>query len=156
MQRGYFNFSSLIKKYMVDFTAITYTAVPSQQPGNTEDNNKGYYNDEGEWVEEQPVKTMGYDDSGEWVQGEPIKYELRGAIISFRESKIYRAEGTLTAKDKRLFMLEPLPEALAGAVVIYEGSKYNIDNTTDNSKFTGVWAYTLKYNSAFNESEALL
>lgn len=156
MQRGYFNFNNLIKKYMVDFTAITYTAAPSQQQENIEDNSKGYYNDEGEWVEEQPVKTMGYDDSGEWVQGEPIKHELRGAIISFRESKIYRAEGTLTAKDKRLFMLEPLPDALAGAAVIYEGSKYNIDNTTDNSKFIGIWAYTLKYNSAFNESEALL
>ena len=44
-----------------------------------------------------------YDDSGEWVKGETTEKQMTGAIIGFKESKVFRSEGTLTAKDKRLF-----------------------------------------------------
>ena len=92
-----------------------------------------------------------YDDYGKWVDGEIKEVTLTGAIISHRESKIYRSEGNLTAKDKRLFTLEPIEEALLHSKVIYEGDCFSIEDTTENAKFTGVYAYTLKFVSAFKE-----
>ena len=46
---------------------------------------------------------------------------MQGAIISHGDNKIYKSNGTLTAKDKRLFMLEPISEALKGSQVIFDG-----------------------------------
>ena len=93
-----------------------------------------------------------YDDAGDWVEGTKIKTVLYGAVIGFKESKIYRSEGTLTTQDKRLFTLEPIDTALQGSKAIYEGGLYSIEDSTENAKFTGVYAYTLKYVSAFKET----
>ena len=92
-----------------------------------------------------------YNDAGDWVKGEESEITLTGAVISFTENKIYRSDGTLTTNDKRLFMLSPIDNALKGSKVIYEGNVYNIQDSRDNARFTGVWAYTLKFVSAFNE-----
>lgn len=118
---AYFNFSRLIQKYMTEFIAV----IPL----------------EGE-----------FDGSGKWVDSGNKKETLQGAIIGFKESKMFRSEGTLTVKDKHLFMLEPLDKALLGATVIYEKEKFSItDDKSANAKFTGVYSYVLKFNSAFNE-----
>lgn len=90
-----------------------------------------------------------YDDAGDWVKGERSETVVYGAVISHKESKIYRSEGTLTAKDKRLFTLEPISKALQGSKAIYDGQMYSIEDNTENAKFTGVYAYTLKWISAF-------
>ena len=96
-------------------------------------------------------KTEGYyDDSGDFVDGDTIEETLSGAIINFKESKVYRSEGTLTAQDKRLFMLQPLKRPLLGATVIHNGNTYRIEDKSENAVFTGVWAYTLKWVSAFD------
>ena len=101
---------------------------------------------------EAVLLTGGYfDDVGEWVEADKETITMYGAVISYRESKVYRSEGTLTAKDKRLFMLMPLDDKLHGAKVVYEGDVYSVEDATDNAKFTGVWAYTMKYVSAFKE-----
>ena len=81
------------------------------------------------------------------------KIDLEGAIISFKESKVYRSEGTYTANDKRLFMLKPIDDKLNGAKVAYEGKVYSVEDNTENAKFTGVYAYTLKFCSAFKNKE---
>ena len=91
-----------------------------------------------------------YDDYGEYVKGEKTETDLTGAIISIRESEIYRSQGTLTAEDRHLFMLEPIKKALEGAKVVFEEKTYSIEDCTQNAQFTGVWQYTLKYVSAFN------
>lgn len=93
-----------------------------------------------------------YDDSGEWVKGEQTETPMTGAIIGFKESKIFRSEGTLTAKDKHLFMLQPFETALEGATVIYKGEKFNVEAETENADFTGVYAYVLRYVSAFDKA----
>lgn len=98
------------------------------------------------------LSTGYYDDSGDWVNGDVIKNNLRGAIIGQRESKIFRSEGALTEKDKRLFTLAPIDDKLHGAKVIYDGNIYSITDCAENAKFTGVYAYTLKYISAFKET----
>lgn len=90
-----------------------------------------------------------WNDSGEWVEGEPTNETLHGAILSHRQTKIYRSEGTLTAQDKALYMLEPLKNSLQGAKITYGDKLYSIGDMLENSEFTGVWAYTLKYISAF-------
>lgn len=119
----YFNFSRLIKKYESDFSAITQT--------------NGYRD---------------YDNGGEWVAGETLKTSLKGAIFSQSENKIFRSEGALTEKDKQLVTLFPIDEKLHGARIIYEGNEYKIMNCVENAKFTGVYVYTLKYVSAFNDT----
>ena len=93
-----------------------------------------------------------YNDVGDWVEGSTTETVLYGAVISFKESKIYRSEGTITTKDKRLFTLEAIDTALQGSKAIYEGSLYSIEDNTENAKFTGVYAYTLRYVSAFKET----
>lgn len=114
-----FNFTRLVEKYSVDFVA------------------------------EIPSTNGDYDNAGEWVAGEAKKENLRGAIISHRLSKVFRSEGTLTGQDKALYMLKPLEKCLQGAKVTHEGKIYSIGDLNENSTFTGVWAYTLKYVSAF-------
>lgn len=117
----YFNFSRLVNKYKSEFKLITLTG--------------GYFDDRGDWIDDFKNQTT-----------------IEGAIISIKENKIYRAEGTLTAKDKRLFTLMPIDsEALQSSKIIYDGNVYSIESSSDNSKFTGVWAYILKWVSAFKK-----
>lgn len=90
-------------------------------------------------------------DNGDIVKGEPQEVKLVGAIISRGENAIFRSDGNLTAKDKRLHTLTPIDKALLNSQVVYENEVFQIQGSTDNSKFTGVYSYTLKYVSAFNE-----
>lgn len=92
-----------------------------------------------------------FDDAGDWQDGKDERIEKTGAIISFKESKVFRSEGKITAQDKRLFMLQPLPDALMGASVEYGGKKYMIESELENAEFTGVYSYFLRYVSAFGE-----
>lgn len=92
----------------------------------------------------------GYNDAGDWEDGQEKQEEFTGAIIAFRESKVFRSEGKITAKDKRLFMEQALPDALMGAAVIYEGQKYMIESELENAEFTGVYSYMLRWVSAFD------
>lgn len=104
-----------------------------------------------DFVAELPSEGF-WNDEGDFVQGEPMRKTLRGAIIAHREHKIFRSEGKLTAKDKALYMLEPIENSLHGAKIVYEDIVYRIGDLLENSKFTGVWAYSLKYVSAFKET----
>ena len=92
-----------------------------------------------------------YDDMGEYVKGTPTRKTLHGAIISHRESKIFKSGGAITEKDMALYMLEPLKNSLQGAKIVYEGKYYSIGSLLENSKFTGVWAYNLTFVSAFEK-----
>lgn len=92
----------------------------------------------------------GYNDAGVWEKGQETRTEYTGAIVAFRESKVFRSEGKITSKDKRLFMLQKLPDALVGARVEYRGQKYMIESELDNAEFTGVWSYYLRWVSAFD------
>lgn len=97
-------------------------------------------------------QTGNYNDSGDYIK-EPSKYNLNGAIISLTENKIYRSEGTLTAQDKVLYMLTPIDDALMSGIVVFKGNSYRIEaqSGNDNDEFTGVYTYTLKFVSAFND-----
>jgi hypothetical protein len=90
------------------------------------------------------------NESGDYVRGEPIEKTMTGAIISMRERRIIRSEGAYTSQDRALYMLEPLPDALKKAKIIYDGNEYRVESELENSKFTGVFSYVLKFVSAFN------
>lgn len=93
-----------------------------------------------------------YNSDGEWEEATTEEKTLSGAIISHRESKIFRAEGKITGRDKALYMLEPLENALHGAETVHGDKVYSIGDMLENGEFTGVWAYTLKYVSAFKDT----
>lgn len=95
-----------------------------------------------------------YNDVGDWVKGDEIETNLKGAIVNFTESKIYRSSGLLTSQDRHLFMLEPIPDALKSSKVIHDNKVYSIETSEDDSIFTGVWAYTLKWVSAFEGGDS--
>ena len=90
----------------------------------------------------------GYDDKGEYLCTKKEK-EFTGAIIGISDSKIYRSAGTLTDKDKYLFMFEELP--LNGTEIIHKDNRYKVEEQVENAEFTGVYQYILKYVSAFNK-----
>lgn len=92
----------------------------------------------------------GYDERGKWQDGKETKTELKGAIIGFKESKVFRSEGAITAKDKRLFMLQRLPQSLTGAKVHYNKQEYKIESELENAEFTGVYSYYLRWVKAFD------
>ncbi len=91
-----------------------------------------------------------YDSSGDWREGTETRTEYTGAIIAFKESKVFRSEGAITAKDRRLFMRKKLPDALIGAKVEYDGQTYMIESELENAEFTGVYSYMLRWVSAFD------
>lgn len=93
----------------------------------------------------------GYDDAGDWKDEQETRTEKTGAIIAFKESKVFRSDGKITTQDRRLFMQQPLPQALLGASVVYKGQKYMIESEHENAEFTGVYSYFLRYVSAFGE-----
>ena len=100
------------------------------------------------------IPSEGYfDDMGEYVKGKPKEETLRGAIISHRESKIFKSGGTITEQDKALYMLHPLKNSLQGAKIAHGGKWYSIGSLLENSEFTGVWSYNLRFVSAFKEGE---
>lgn len=91
-----------------------------------------------------------YDDSGDWVDGAETKQTMTGAIIAHRASKVFQSNGTLTQQDKALYVLNPLTNALKRARIVHNGKEYRIGDELENSEFTGVYCYTLKYVSAFD------
>ena len=93
----------------------------------------------------------GYDEAGDWQDGQETREEYTGAIIAYKESKVFRSDGKITAQDRRLFMQQPLPAALMGAKVIYNGKQYMIESEHENAEFTGVYSYFMRYVSAFGK-----
>ena len=92
----------------------------------------------------------GYDSKGDWQDGEEERVVMTGAMIAFAENKVFRSDGAITSKDKRLFVESRLPDALIGAKVEYNGQKYMIDSEFENAEFTGVYSYLLKWVNAFD------
>lgn len=93
-----------------------------------------------------------YNESGDFICDDLVATDLQGAIINFAENRVYRSEGTLSAQDKRLFMLEPLDEALRTSKIVHDGNVFSITGCVENAVFTGVYAYTLKYISSFKDA----
>lgn len=102
------------------------------------------------------LKAQGYYDRlGEWVSGENSVVTMIGAVLSARDMKMYQPDGVYTEKDKILFMLSPIDNAMLGAEIIFCGNVYKIEDTTgcDDAEFTGVYTYRLKWVSVFGRKQ---
>lgn len=95
----------------------------------------------------------GYDEYGDYQPEKKEMRPLRGAIIGFSQSKLLRSEGALSEKDLRLLSSFPLGGAWQNAVVVYKGNCYQPTQETENSDFTGVWSYLLKWISVLDEKD---
>lgn len=95
-------------------------------------------------------KDGGYDEYGDWKPETVETVNKKGAIISHRQSKIFKSEGTLTQQDRALYMLEPIDIPLEGAKVVHNGKLYTISSDLENAQFTGCYNYSLKYVSVFD------
>lgn len=99
------------------------------------------------------VPATGTYDAGRYVDGKAQKASVTGAILSRYRGKQFQQGGTIETQDRVLYMLSPIDKALLGAEVHFEGNTYQIaeDRQTGNESFTGVYAYTLRWVSAFDE-----
>lgn len=123
----YFHFERLIRKYSTEFKVIL------------------------------PAKGS-YDDSGEYVKGTKKTVTMTGAVLDIDERKLRSLNstqsartGTLTTKDKQLYMTSELTDDLTDVRVVYNGKVYSVEDEKENRIFTGVCAYILTYVSAFNK-----
>lgn len=93
----------------------------------------------------------GYDDLGEYVTPTDGVITMNGAIFSALEAKRYQPDGVYSEKDKILYTLTPINNALLGAEVIFKDNVYSVENSTgaDDAEFTGVYTYRLKWVSVF-------
>ncbi|WOC33052.1 MULTISPECIES: hypothetical protein [Caproicibacterium] len=90
---------------------------------------------------------------GQWVPGappEPVK--LQGAIMPLSEQRVYQSGGTYTTQDRQLYLYRPLPDALDGAKVGYQGHTYSVEQDVDWSAYADVYAYVLRRVSKFEKS----
>lgn len=94
---------------------------------------------------------------GSFVNGEytatETEIELSGAILDIGERLIHDSNGTLTAKDKQLYIMREHTQPLVGAKVIHKGNVYNVEDVKENYDYTGFCCYTLKYNSRLKEGQ---
>jgi len=90
--------------------------------------------------------------NGEYT-AEETEIELTGAILDISERLLHDSNGTLTAKDKQLYILREHTSSLVGAKVIHKGNVYNVEDVKENYSYTGFCCYTLKYISRFSEGQ---
>jgi hypothetical protein len=94
--------------------------------------------------------TLKVPSEGSFVGGQyEVTYtekELTGAILGFSMRKIYQSGGYLTSQDRHLFIEQPVEHALSGALVVFNGNVYSIeeDSENGNERFTGVYSYVLR------------
>lgn len=81
----------------------------------------------------------------EYVKGEEVQTPCRGAIAPMPNSKIYQSGGTLTTKDRQLFMRTPFEKPLTNAKVLFKGNTYNIEQSTDYGDYADAYIYNLKW-----------
>ena len=87
---------------------------------------------------------------GKWQSGSESVSVRSGAIIPLSDRKIYKSGGTYTSKDRHLYMITPITEALKETQVRYKGSLYNIEEEKDFSDFSAAYVYVLKWVENFD------
>lgn len=90
---------------------------------------------------------------GKWIAGTPSETPMRGAIVPFKEIKIYQSGGHLSSEDRQLYTIAPIANALRNGSVLYKGRTYKIEESTDYSEYADVHIYTLKWVSTDDKHE---
>lgn len=95
------------------------------------------------------------EESGGYYGGKPVAgtetvTERRGAIVPISDKKIYQSGGTLTDKDRQLFMKTPIDESLEKCSVKYKWCKYSIEQETNFDDYADAYIYILKWVKNFD------
>jgi len=91
------------------------------------------------------VASEGHYDGGEYVKGAEVETACKGAIVPISDSKIYQSGGTLTTKDRQLFMRVPINQPLKTVKVRFKGSAYSIEQETNFDDYSDAYIYLLKW-----------
>lgn len=94
-----------------------------------------------------------FNEKGVYEAGKVTKENIRGAVIRHKKFKSFRNEGTVATIDSTLYVLKKLPNAFTGCLLNDGNNLYHIGAELENGAFTGVYAYDLKYHSAFDKKE---
>lgn len=95
-------------------------------------------------------KSEGEYIGGRYQEGTETVTEHTGAIIPLSERKIHNTGGSYTAKDRNLYMTEPLTGALKEMQIRYKGNTYSIEEEKDFSDYSDVYVYLLRWVSSFD------
>lgn len=107
-----FEFADFVDEFQVPFTYYDWQ--------------EGYWNEEGDYVEEQEL---------------PIS--MSGIILPLSEDDLRYAEaGTYSQKEKKVYTVSPLQE---GREVEYKGDKYTIQSFKDYSEYADVFIYLMRW-----------
>lgn len=94
-----------------------------------------------------------FDDKGDWIKNEKPNHVMQGAVIRHRTHKVFNSSGVLTENDYALYLTEKPVFDLVGTTVIVDDQKFKVQSKLDNSEFTGVWSFNIRYISAFKEGD---
>ena len=99
------------------------------------------------------VPADGEYKDGRYESGKSKETKIVAAILSHAKNKQFQPGGSIETQDRILYTLQPIDKALIGAEISFEGNTYQIsaDRQTGNECFTGVYAYVLRWVSAFND-----
>lgn len=87
---------------------------------------------------------------GHYVAGNTTAELVRGAIVPISDNKIYQSGGTLTTKDRQLYMRTPIEAPLKTTKVRYKNDEYNIEQSTDFGDYANAYIYLLKWVSSLS------
>ena len=89
--------------------------------------------------------TEGSYVGGKYVKGRESSAAMTGAIVPVSDSKVYQSGGTLTSKDRQLFMKSPITNPLPKSKVQYKGNTYSIEQGTVFEDYADAHVYVLKW-----------
>lgn len=86
---------------------------------------------------------------GEWVPESAAQSQtITGAVIPMTTKKIYESGGTYTEQDREFITLAEI-SLEPHSFIVYGGTKYQVQESTDYSDYAGFYAYNLKRMGVF-------
>lgn len=99
-----------------------------------------------------PGENGGFVD-GYYQEATATRREMEGAIVPYKESRIYQSGGSLTSEDRELYSSEKL-EFDKNLYVEHSGKTYKVDTEADYGDYADVYVYGLKRVSVHDRSKA--
>nr|DAD87162.1 MAG TPA: head closure knob [Siphoviridae sp. ctM4P7] len=99
-----------------------------------------------------PGENGGFVD-GYYQEATATRREMEGAIVPYKESRIYQSGGSLTNEDRELYSSEKL-EFEKNLYVEHSGKTYKVDTEADYGDYADVYVYGLKRVSVHDRSKA--
>lgn len=90
-------------------------------------------------------RTQGGYISGRWEEGGEAVTQMKGAIVPISDKKVYDSGGTYTARDRELYLSQPLRAPLDQYKVVYKGNAYKVEQGRNYEDYADAAVYMLKW-----------